>query len=104
VNIDGVPETISRRAACALIESLGLDVLDLISLQFHGQGIEIEMYACLEKQPGKPGTRYFNGEDIAKHKISIPIVTEDGKCEQCGRGILDRECTHVQTRTHGAVA
>lgn len=81
MNIEGIPETITRKAMVELVESLGMSVRDLISLNFRFGAIEATMYAT-----DSEGNRYFAGgpvpkgveryymPEIAVHHVSIQVV------------------------------
>ena len=66
-----VPERISREAYVALIESLGLAVKDLRSLEFRMDGVYAEVYAT-----GDDGRRIVapNANELVRHRVYIPVV------------------------------
>jgi hypothetical protein len=68
--IDGVPESITRADYLALIESVGLDVKDLRSLEFRMDGIYAEVRAR-----GADGKLVIDvgRDEMATHRIYIPV-------------------------------
>jgi hypothetical protein len=75
VTIAGVPEKISRADFFRVIESLGIDYSDLISLVFHPNSIEAVLIArgangaaYLAMDPDNDQTRV-----MARHHIHIPV-------------------------------
>lgn len=75
MDIAGVPDTIPRKRFIELVETLGLDVKDLIRLNFKWDGITAEVYALNEN-----GKRFcVDGENIAKRRVYIPVTDVDGE-------------------------
>jgi hypothetical protein len=69
-DIAGIPREISREARDALVESLGIDVKHLVSLEFYGDSVEATVYAR-----NAEGSLYIGGDGkAAKHTLSIPVV------------------------------
>lgn len=70
----GVPTVIKRSDVLRMLETIGIEWDNLVSLRFEMDGIHAEVYALDEN--GKP---YLtpNQNTVAKHRISISIV-EDG--------------------------
>lgn len=71
--LPGVPESITRKAYLALIESLGLETKDLRSLEFKHNAIYAEVIARDEH-----GDRYAVGDEIATHRVCVKVVDEAG--------------------------
>jgi hypothetical protein len=72
LTVPGVPETITSERCRELIKGLGLDPLELVSLEFQegGIGIKAEVYAQDEL-----GQRYLSDRyTIATHQITIRIT------------------------------
>ncbi len=68
--IPGVPDSISRARIAELVQSLGLDVRELVSFELKVHAIHAVVYALNED-----GHRYFVDDDnVAKHHITIPIT------------------------------
>jgi hypothetical protein len=67
--IDGVPESITRAEYLALIESVGLDVKDLRSLEFRTDGIYAEVRARDTDRKLVIDSR----NEMATHRIYIPV-------------------------------
>jgi len=79
VTIPGVPASVPRARVLDLIESLGFDPRELVSLRFEPGGIYAEVFA--DQRPGRTGFterwRFTtDGQAAATHRICIPI-TED---------------------------
>lgn len=68
MEIESVPEEISREKYCDLVKSLGIDPLQVYFLEFHPDCIKAEVYAL------RDGERYVSGTRIATHRLSIPVV------------------------------
>lgn len=69
VNITGVPEKIARADYNRLIESVGFELDDLISLTFGFKSIEATVIAR-----NAEGRAYAEGDgDMAVHHIRIPV-------------------------------
>lgn len=65
-----IPETITRDAYLSLVEGLGFDVEDLISLNFHPRSVEAVVLARDEN-----GDRYpADNHELATHVVSIKVV------------------------------
>lgn len=73
MDIPGIPESISREDYVRLVESIGLSVTDLRSLEFGHDSIEAEVFA---RDP-ETGRHYAEGNEIATHHIRIKVV--DGR-------------------------
>lgn len=71
MEIPGIPDSIPRARIVELVEALGLDIRDLRSFSVTVHAIEAEMFARNEQ-----GHRCLDGEDIAIHRIVIPIRDE----------------------------
>jgi hypothetical protein len=78
--LPGVPASIPRPKVVELIEALGLSVSDLASLEFEVNGIYAEVYAHHpdhERWPNGGAHRHtVDGENVATHRICIPITDE----------------------------
>lgn len=73
VSLPGVPKSITRTQYADLVKSLGLEINDLISLEFKVHGIYAEVYAGR----GLDGGRYaVDDKTVATHRISIEVVDE----------------------------
>lgn len=68
VHIDGIPESITRDDYRTLIESVGLTVEALASLEFRPDGIYAEVIARDEN-----GKMIADGEDVARHRVFIKV-------------------------------
>lgn len=71
VEIPGIPESIPRARVAGLLEALGIDPKQMLSLRIEPFAIHVEVYAL------KDGNRYWDsGADKkgAAHMIAIPIV------------------------------
>ena len=71
VTITGIPERIARADYQRLIESVGFELDDLISLTFHANSIEATIAAR-----DAEGHIYAEGgasNELAVHNISIPV-------------------------------
>lgn len=66
--IAGIPEKIARADYVRLVESVGLDVADLVSLTFGHASIVAEVMARNDE-----GKRYLERDEPAVHRISIPV-------------------------------
>lgn len=92
LQLQGVPESISREVVLQLIRSLGLEPRGLRSLRFGRECIEAEVLA---ERPGS-GRRFLaeDGISVAVHKVSIPIL--DGV--ETGSRYCERlDCTLIHT-------
>lgn len=70
MDIPGIPDSIPRTAVIELVQSLGIDPVNAISVKLNLRSIDAEIYAVDER-----GHRYAVDDDtIATHTISIPIV------------------------------
>jgi hypothetical protein len=69
--IDGVPESITRAEYVALIESVGLDVKDLRSLEFRLDGIYADVYD--RDDEGRLRIDVQRDEAIV-NRVYIPVV------------------------------
>jgi hypothetical protein len=79
--LPGVPAAVPRGKVVAMIESLGLDVNDLVSLEFEPEGIYAEVYAHHPGHERKPyGAAYRHtvdgGQSVATHRICIRITDD----------------------------
>lgn len=72
MQITGIPEDISRKAYLQLVESLGLDYDQLISLEFGRDSIKAEMFA-LNPDGERFAHQTADGLRAATHTISIPV-------------------------------
>jgi hypothetical protein len=72
-NIPGVPETISRKDYQALMESLGLELKNLVMLEFRRDGV----YATLNAPDADGRLRTDPKTGTAnRHHIYIPVVDD----------------------------
>jgi hypothetical protein len=71
VEIPGIPDSIPRSRVVELVEALGLDIRDLRSFSVNRHAVQAEVFARNEQ-----GHPYMDGEDIAIHRITIPIRDE----------------------------
>lgn len=70
--LPGVPASVTRTKVARLAEALGFDVNELRGLEFHAEAIYAEVLAS---HPDKePGYRYAVGDQVATHRVCIPIV------------------------------
>lgn len=72
--VPGMPGTIRRADYVRLIESLGFDLADLVSLHFGARSIEAVLDARDEQ-----GRTYIDSarpDEIARHHIQIAVVDE----------------------------
>lgn len=70
-----IPESISRVDYLRLIESVGFDVHDLVSLEFH-RDVITAVVAARDEQ----GYHYASGatgDEFAVHRVSIPVRQDD---------------------------
>lgn len=71
MQIDGIPNTITRAKYVALIEELGLHTRHLVSLEF---GLDvIRAVICATDENGREIIDTSKNE-IAKHTITIPVI------------------------------
>lgn len=65
-----VPEWISRKAFVLLVQSLGLDPTQLVSLSFTANGVYAEVFATNEE-----GKRIYDSlrDGAALHSVYIPV-------------------------------
>lgn len=76
ITIRGVPASVSRADVTYAIESLGIDPKQVAGLSFDVNSVHVEVFS--DGKPNKPGWRWtHNGEDIATHRLTIPIVDKD---------------------------
>ncbi|TDB88357.1 hypothetical protein E1264_11790 [Actinomadura sp. KC216] len=77
--LPGVPASVPRSKVAALAESLGFNVRDLLSLEFHNEAVHAEVFA---HHPGKDrgadgrAWRYAVGEHAATHRVCIRITDD----------------------------
>lgn len=72
VTIPGVPEKISRSDYLRLIESVGLSIDNLISLEFGSRSITAKVYA-LNESGERYGTRVGGKSAPAIHSVAIEV-------------------------------
>lgn len=65
------PETISRAAFLATIESLGLNPQHVMSLEFRREGVYAVVHALNDE-----GRIYTDGDEVATHRVFIRVVDE----------------------------
>lgn len=78
--LPGVPESVGRKQVIALVETLGLDVRDLLSLEFRVHAIFAEVYAhdpTRDRTAGGSHRFTADGETPATHRLCIRITEED---------------------------
>jgi hypothetical protein len=77
MNVAAVPESVTRRQVCELLDALGIDARDVprgATMTFGGSAISIEVFAR------KADGRHYagpSGEEVAMHLICIPIVEDE---------------------------
>lgn len=85
MEISGIPDGVPRARIVELVEELGIDVKDLISLRIEHEAIYAEVYAR------SGGRHYWDGswdKNIAAHVIAIPIQDAPSSAE-VGRDVVD---------------
>jgi hypothetical protein len=71
LTIPGVPESITRAQYLALLEPLGLNLYDLVHLEFGVNGIVAEVKA--RNAEGKHYVSPTERNTLARHSIVIPV-------------------------------
>jgi hypothetical protein len=71
VEVAGIPASVDRARVCELVEGLGIDPAQLITLTVHLRSIEATVYAVNER-----GSRYAadGSPEPATHTLSIEIT------------------------------
>ncbi len=74
MQIDGVPDQITRRQVCDLLTVLGLDPHHVTRDGVHigPDAIECEVFA-LDAQ----GRRFLSGEEVATHRVTVKVVPDE---------------------------
>ncbi|HEY9367931.1 hypothetical protein [Streptomyces sp.] len=72
--LPGVPAKIGRADLVAAVESLGFDLRSVVGLDFHRDAVYATVFAS---HPDKgDGWRYAVDDEVARHRICVPIVNE----------------------------
>lgn len=75
ISIEGVPESIARADYLRLIESVGMDINRIRSLEFRADGVYVAVKA---RRPGENHDILtgdgFGSNECATHRIFIPVV------------------------------
>ncbi|WP_433225611.1 hypothetical protein [Actinomadura formosensis] len=77
--LPGIPASVPRAKVAELAQSLGFQVRDLVSLEFHPEAIYAEVFAHHPgKERGADGRawRYAVGDEAATHRVCIRIADE----------------------------
>lgn len=69
MNIEGVPESITRADYLSLVAAVGLDVSRVKQLEFRGDGIYATVFAA-----GPNGERVVEGTECVTHRVHVPVV------------------------------
>lgn len=70
VNLPGVPETITRQQYLDMIKSVGLEVENLLCLEFRPDGIYAEVYATDERGNNLVDVQ---SDEVVTHRVYIRV-------------------------------
>lgn len=78
MQIDAVPQRVSRSATLEALGSLGFDMRNLRSIEFGANGIWVEAVAVDDRPADAEGTRqsYLDGNQMPNHRVYVRY-TED---------------------------